>query len=321
MREVTYTRALHEALRDEMRRDEDVFVIGEEIGGVFGVTKGLAKMFGRERACCTPLSEAAFTGLAVGAAMTGLRPVVEIMYVDFVTVCWDQIVNQAAKLPYMSGGQVRMPLTIRAQQGNDTREAAQHSQSLEAWFMQTPGLKVVMPATVEDAKGLLKSSIRDDNPVIFLEHRNLYPVKGPMPREDYTTPLGIAKIQREGSDITVVATSMAVQKSLEAAEMLDGDISVEVVDPRTIVPLDTETILESVRKTGKLLVVHEAPVRAGFGAEVVRLVCDEAFDALKAAPKVFGGANLPMPYSGVLEKECIPYPDTIAQAIRHTVEG
>ncbi len=321
MREVVLTRALNEALHEEFKRDDNVFLVGEEVGGVFGVTRGLDRRFGEERVRCTPISEAAFTGLAVGAAMAGLRPIVEIMYLDFVSVCWDQIANQAAKLRYMSGGILKMPLVIRGQQGNLTREAAQHSQQIEGWCAQIPGLKVVMPATVEDAKGLLKSSIRDDNPVVFIEHRGLYGLKGPMPRGEYTTPLGVAKVQREGSDITVVATSVAVQKSLAGAEKLADEISVEVVDPRTLVPLDTETILASVRKTGRLLVAHDAPVRLGFGAEVVRAVTEEAFDALQAAPRVVGGANLPMPYSSVLEDACIPSEDDITQAIRQVVES
>lgn len=321
MRTVTYVRALNEALSEEMARDDSVFIIGEEVGGVFGVTRGLDRRYGEHRVRCTPISEAAFTGLGVGAAMSGLRPIVEIMYVDFITVCWDQVVNQAAKLRYMSGGQVKLPLTIRAQQGNLTREAAQHSQHIEAWFAHTPGLKVVMPATVEDAKGLLKSAIRDDNPVVFLENRLLYELKGPMPRDEYTIPLGVAKIQREGTDITVVATSNALQKSLAAADQIADEVSVEVIDPRTIVPLDTETILTSVRKTGRLLVVHDAPTRLGFGAEVVRLVTEQAWDALQAAPRVIGGLNLPMPFSPVLEDVCIPDVPRIAETIRQVARS
>jgi len=320
-RQVVFARALNEALREEFERDDSVFLVGEEVGGIFGVTRGLDRRFGEKRVRCTPISEAAFTGLAVGAAMVGLRPIVEIMYLDFVTVCWDQIANQAAKLRYMSGGQISLPLVIRGQQGNLTREAAQHSQQIEGWCAQVPGLKVVMPATVEDAKGLLKSAIRDDNPVIFVEHRGLYDLKGPMPKGEYTTPLGVAKVHREGTDITVVATSLALQKALAAAEALADEISVEVVDPRTLVPLDTETILQSVRKTGRLLVAHDAPVRLGFGAEVVRAVTEEAFAALQTAPRVVGGTNLPMPYSSVLEDACIPSEDDITQAIRQVVKS
>jgi pyruvate/2-oxoglutarate/acetoin dehydrogenase E1 component len=321
MRTVTYVRALNEALSEEMARDDSVFIIGEEVGGVFGVTRGLDRRYGEHRVRCTPISEAAFTGLGVGAAMSGLRPIVEIMYVDFITVCWDQVVNQAAKLRYMSGGQVKLPLTIRAQQGNLTREAAQHSQHIEAWFAHTPGLKVVMPATVEDAKGLLKLAIRDDNPVVFLENRLLYELKGPMPRDEYTIPLGVAKVQREGTGITVVATSNALQKSLAAADQIADEVSVEVIDPRTIVPLDTETILTSVRKTGRLLVVHDAPTRLGFGAEVVRLVTEQAWDVLQAAPRVIGGLNLPMPFSPVLEDVCVPDVSHITEAIQKVVKS
>jgi pyruvate/2-oxoglutarate/acetoin dehydrogenase E1 component len=321
MRTVTYVRALNEALSEEMARDDSVFIIGEEVGGVFGVTRDLDRRYGEHRVRCTPISEAAFTGLGVGAAMSGLRPIVEIMYVDFITVCWDQVVNQAAKLRYMSGGQVKLPLTIRAQQGNLTREAAQHSQHIEAWFAHTPGLKVVMPATVEDAKGLLKLAIRDDNPVVFLENRLLYELKGPMPRDEYTIPLGVAKVQREGTGITVVATSNALQKSLAAADQIADEVSVEVIDPRTIVPLDTETILTSVRKTGRLLVVHDAPTRLGFGAEVVRLVTEQAWDVLQAAPRVIGGLNLPMPFSPVLEDVCVPDVSHITEAIQKVVKS
>ncbi len=320
MRQVTYVRALNEALAEEMQRDENVFTLGEEVtSGVWGVTIGLARRFGEKRVRNTPISEAAFTGLGVGAALAGLRPVVDIMYIDFVTVCWDQIANQAAKLRYMSGGQLTVPLVIRGPQGTLTREAAQHSQHIEAWFAHTAGLKVVLPATVEDAKGLLKSSIRDDNPVVFLEHRLLYEMKGPLPKGEYTTPLGVGKVQREGDDITVVATSYAVQKSLRAAEKLADEISVEVVDPRTIVPLDTETILQSVRKTGRLVVVHDAAVRFGFGAEVVRLVTEQAWDALRCAPRVLGGLNLPIPYSAALEDVCVPSEGQIVETIRQVV--
>ena len=320
MREVVFVRALNEALTEEMKRDKNVFVIGEEVRGVFGVTRGILRTFGPKRVRPTPISEAAFTGLGVGAAMAGLRPVVEIMYLDFITCCWDQVANQAAKLAYMSGGKLTMPLVIRGQQGNLTREAAQHSQQIEGWCAQIPGLKVVMPAMVEDAKGLLKSAIRDDNPVVFIEHRGLYSKKGPLPRGEYITPLGVAKVQREGSDITVVATAVGVHRALAVAEKLADEISVEVVDPRTLVPLDTDTILASVRKTGRLLVVHDAPVRLGFGAEVVRIVTEEAFDALDAAPRVLGGANLPMPFSAPLEDVCIPNEDDVERAIRQMME-
>jgi len=319
MRNVTVVRALNEAIAEEMTRDEAVFVIGEDVadcGGVFGVTAGMMKRFGRERVRQTPISEAAFTGLAVGAAMAGLRPVCEIMYVDFATTCMDQILNQAAKLRYMSGGQVTVPLVIRTQQGGGTCEAAQHSQCLEAIFAHVPGLKVAIPATPYDHKGLLKSAIRDDSPVIFLEHKLLYEEKGDIPREEYLIPLGEADVKREGSDVTVVAWSLMVRAALAAAEAVADELSVEVVDPRTLVPLDFERIAESVRKTGRLLVVQEACTRGGFGSEIVRRVCDECFDALQAPPRVHGSADVPMPFSPPLERAVLPSEETIIAAIR-----
>lgn len=319
MRELAYVRALNEAIAEEMERDESVFLIGEDIvdcGGAFGVCRRLVERFGRRRVRQTPLSESAFIGLAVGAAMTGLRPVAEIMYVDFVTVCMDQIVNQAAKLRFMSGGQLTIPLVIRTQQGSGTCEAAQHSQSLEALFAHIPGLKVAMPSTPADAKGLLKSAIRDDNPVIFLEHKLLYNVRGPVPEGESLIPLGQAEVKREGSDITVVATSLMVHKALEAAEQLAGEVSVEVVDPRTVAPLDMEGLAASVRKTGRLLVVQEACTSGGFGSEIVRRAAEECFASLKTAPKVLGSANLPVPFSPPLEQACLPQVETIITTIR-----
>ncbi len=319
MRNVTVVRALNEAIAEEMTRDEAVFVIGEDVadcGGVFGVTAGMLSRFGRERVRQTPISEAAFTGLAVGAAMAGLRPICEIMYVDFATTCMDQIINQAAKLRAMSGGQVTVPLVIRTQQGGGTCEAAQHSQCLEAVFAHVPGLKVAIPSTPYDHKGLLKSAIRDDNPVVFLEHKLLYEEKGEMPREEYLIPLGEADVKREGSDVTVVAWSLMVHKALAAAEAVADEISVEVVDPRTLVPLDFERIAESVRKTGRLLVVQEACLSGGFGSEIVRRVCDECFDALQAPPRVVGSADVPMPFSPPLERAVLLSEETIIEAIR-----
>ena len=322
MRELTYLDALNEALREEMERDENVFLIGEDIGpfgGVFGVEKGLWEKFGEKRVRQTPISEDAIVGTAVGAAMTGLRPVAEIMYIDFITCCMDQIVDQAAKLRYRSGGRLKMPLVIRAQGGGGTAEAAQHSQSLEAWFMHTPGLKVVMPSTVYDAKGLLKTAIRDDNPVIFLEHRLLYNIKDNVPEGEWTVPFGKAEVKQEGKDITVVATSLMVHKALEAAKELVDSISIEVIDPRTLVPLDTNTILESVKKTSKLLVIHEAPTIAGVGAEIVRQVVEGAFDYLDGAPRVLGGRSIPMPYAPALEKACIPQKEDIVKFIKEMI--
>ncbi|RKY71670.1 MAG: alpha-ketoacid dehydrogenase subunit beta [Candidatus Latescibacterota bacterium] len=305
-----------------MERDEAVFLIGEDIGafgGVFGITKGFVERFGERRVRQTPICESAMIGTAVGAAMTGLRPVAEIMYVDFVTVAMDQIANQAAKLRYMSGGQVSMPLVIRTQGGDGSAEAAQHSQSLEAWFVHVPGLKVVMPATPYHAKGLLKAAIRDDNPVMFIEHKLLYSEKQTVPEGEWLVPLGEAEVKSEGDDITVVATSLMVHRTLKAAEALSGEISVEVIDPRTLVPLDIEAILKSVEKTGRLLVVHEACTRAGIGAEIVREIVEKAFDYLDAPPKVLGGLNIPMPYTPPLEKAVTPQEEDIIKAVREMV--
>ncbi len=319
VRNVTYVRALNEAIAEEMERDEAVFVIGEDVadcGGVFGVTAGMLRRFGRERVRQTPISEAAFTGLAVGAAMAGLRPICEIMYVDFATTCMDQILNQAAKLRYMSGGQVIVPLVIRTQQGGGTCEAAQHSQCLEAIFAHVPGLKVAIPATPYDAKGLLKSAIRDDNPVIFLEHKLLYEEKGEIPREEYLVLFGEADVKREGSDVTVVAWSLMVHRALAAAEALADEISVEVIDPRTLVPLDFAAIAASVRRTGRLVVAQEACLTGGFGSEIVRRVCEQCFDALTAPPVVVGAPEVPMPFSPPLERAVLPGEDEIIAAIR-----
>jgi pyruvate/2-oxoglutarate/acetoin dehydrogenase E1 component len=325
VRLLRYVEALNEALAEEMERDERVFLIGEDIGysggGVFRVTSGLAERFGEKRVRETPISEAAIIGAAVGAAATGLRPVAEIMYMDFITCAMDQVVNQAAKMAFMSGGQVRLPLVIRTPSGMGTREAAHHSQSLEAWFVHSPGLKVAMPATPYDAKGLLKTAIRDDEPVLFIENRMLYYERESVPTGDWLLPFGQAAIRREGTDITVVATAFALHKALAAAEALAGEVSVEVIDPRTLVPLDISTILGSVQKTGRLLVVHEAPARGGFGAELVRQVVAQGFEYLESPPQVLGGAATPMPYSPPLEDACIPQVKDIVQAVRNLVRG
>jgi acetoin:2,6-dichlorophenolindophenol oxidoreductase subunit beta len=319
MREITYIDAVNEALREEMERDPNVFVIGEDVGklgGGFGATKGLIAQFGEKRVRQTPITESGFTGLGVGAAMVGLRPVVEIMYLDFIATAMDQVVNQAAKMFFMSGGQFKVPMVIRAPYGVGSREAAQHSQSLEAWFANTPGLKVVMPATAYDAKGLLKTAIRDDSPVFFIENRMLYFIAEKVPEGEWTVPFGQAAVRREGRDITVVAYSAAMPKALKAAEALADAVSVEVIDPRTLVPLDMNTIVNSLKKTGKLLVVHEAPVRSGFGAEIVRRVTAEAFDYLDAPPEVLGGLNTPIPFSPPLEDVCIPQVADIVAKIK-----
>ncbi|MBI2302953.1 MAG: alpha-ketoacid dehydrogenase subunit beta [Armatimonadetes bacterium] len=318
MRQLTYSSAIGEALREELNRDERVFLIGEDIGPV-READDLFAAFLERRVFQTPISESAFTGLAVGAAMVGLRPVVEIMYCDFVTVCMDPICNQAAKVGLMSGGRVTAPMVIRTPAGMGTREGGHHSQSLEAWFMHTPGLKVVVPATPADAKGLLKSAIRDDGPVVFIQHRLLHATVGPVPDGEHLVPLGLADVKRPGRDLTLVATSYAVVKALEAAESLAGEIDIEVVDPRSLVPLDVDTIARSVRKTGRLLVVHEAPARGGAGAEIVRRVTEEAFDALACPPRVLGGADTPIPYSPPLEDACIPQVRDIRRAAHEMV--
>ena len=313
--ELSYADAISEAIREEMARDEAVFSIGEDIGGVKD-RKNLWDQFRERRVWQTPISESGFTGLAVGAAMTGLRPVAVIMYCDFMTVCMDPIVNQAAKVHLMSGGRFKVPMVIRTPGGAGTREAGQHSQSLESWFVHTPGLKVVMPSSPADAKGLMKSAIREDGPVVYVQHRLLGGIKGEVPDGDWLVPLGKAEVKRKGEDVTVVATSFAVYKALEAAEELAGEVDVEVVDPRSLVPLDIETILESLSRTGRLLVVQDAPTRGGAGAEIVRQVCEHGFDLLRGPVKVLGGLNTPMPFSAPLEDRCLVNASQIVDAVR-----
>ncbi|HLW46846.1 MAG TPA: alpha-ketoacid dehydrogenase subunit beta [bacterium] len=321
-RVLTYAEALNEALREEMRRDPRVFVMGEDVavwggGGVFGVTKGLVEEFGPERIRDTPISEEAIAALAVGAAMAGARPVAEFMYADFMTLAMEPIVNQAAKIRYMFGGKARVPAVFRAQEGAGRGNAAQHSQSLEAWFCHIPGLKVVTPSTPADAKGLLISAIRDDNPVVFLEHKMLYNTKGPVPAGDHTVPLGVAERKRDGRHITVVGVHTMVLKALQAADRLAAEgIELEVIDPRTLVPFDLDMVVASVRKTGRLIVTHEAYERCGVGAEVIAQVVATAFDALDAPPVRLCGANVPVPYSGALEAAALPQVDGIVAAAR-----
>jgi pyruvate dehydrogenase E1 component beta subunit len=322
MRRLSYAAAIAEAQAEEMARDDRVFVIGEDVdiaGGVYKLTTGLLERFGPRRVVGTPISEEAFCGLAVGAAMTGLRPVVEIMYIDFILMAMDPVVNQMAKVHWMSGGQFTAAVTIRAQAGAGTVEAAQHSQSFEAWFAHVPGVKVCMPATVRDAKGLLKSAIRDDNPVLVIENRVLFAEEEDAPDGEWTTPLGKADVARPGKDVTVVALGYSRRTALSAADKLKGEVSVEVIDPRTLVPLDLEAILASVGKTGRLLVVHEAPARGGFGAEVVRRVAEEGFDLLDAPPRVLGGLDAPIPFCPALERACLPGEDKVMAAIRQIV--
>src|SRR2546422_5407262 len=319
-RELTFFEALREAHRQEMERDQRVFVMGEDvglIGGIFAVTRGLREQFGDDRVRDTPISEATFLGTGVGAAIAGLRPIVEIQIFDFVALMMDQIVNQAAKFRFMLGGTATVPLVIRGPQGGGIRLAAQHSQCLEAWFAHVPGLVVVAPATPYDAKGLLTSAIRDDNPVIFLEHKALYAVKGPVPAEPYAIPLGRADVKREGSDVTLVAIQAMVARALAAAADLEKEgISVEVIDPRTLVPLDEATILASVRKTHRLVVAHEAVKRSGFGAELAALVAEKALDELDAPIGRVRARAVPMPYNDALERAAIPTQADIAEAIR-----
>lgn len=322
MARIKYMAAIGQALDEEMARDERVFVIGEDVGkwgGVWGTCKGLYQKYGAMRAADTPISESAIIGTAVGAAITGLRPVAEIMYIDFITCAMDQVVNQAAKLRLMSGNKLTVPLVIRCPEGCGTMEGAHHSGNLEAWFAHTPGIKVVAPATVYDAKGLLKSAIRDDNPVLFIEHRCLYGRSEEIPDGEIVVPIGKAAVRQQGTDVTLVTYSKMLDIALKAAAHLEGKISIEVIDLRTLVPLDMETIIESVKKTKRLIVAHEAPVRCGFGSEVVRQVVEKAFDVLQAPPKVIGGANLPMPYSPVLEKTCIPQLEDVVCEIEKTL--
>ena len=320
-RELSYPEALNEALDQEMLRDDRVFLMGEDVGatgGIFGVSKGLMDRYGPERVRDTPISEATFVGCGVGAAIAGMRPVVEIQIFDFVALTMDMLVNQAAKFRFMLGGKPSVPLVVRGPQGGGIRLAAQHSQSLEAWFTHVPGLVVAAPSTPYDAKGLLVAAIRDENPVVFLEQKLLYlGGNGPVPEELYAIPLGKADIKREGTDVTVVATSAMVPRALSAATVLERDgISVEVIDPRTLQPLDEETILASVRKTNRLLIVHEAWVRGGFGAEVAAMVVDKAFDYLDAPVARLGAPHTPMPYNDRLELEVIPSQDRIVDAVR-----
>jgi pyruvate dehydrogenase E1 component beta subunit len=320
MKRINYVTAIRDALAEEMRRDETVFLMGEDVGtwgGIFKTSDGLIKEFGPERIMDTPISEAGFVGAAVGAAATGMRPVVELMFCDFATVCMDQIVNQAAKMRYMFGGQAKVPMVIRTNIGAGRSSAAQHSQSLQSWFMHIPGLKVVMPSTPYDAKGLLKQAIRDDNPVIFLEHKFLYPVMGEVPDEDYTVPFGVADIKREGKDVTIVATSMMVHKSLNAAERLAKEgLDVEVIDPRTLVPLDKETIVKSVIKTGRAVVVDEGYTSAGVAAELATLIMENCFDYLDGPVIRVSSPDVPVPFSPSLENAILITEEKIIKAVK-----
>ena len=323
MPEVTYREAVRDALARALREDEDVFIMGEDIaemGGSMGVTQGMLAEFGPERVRNTPISEMAIVGAGMGAAMMGMRPIVEIMYEDFLTLGMEQLVNQAAKHRYMSGGQVKVPLTVRTQGGAGWSPGAQHAQQLEGWLVHIPGLKVVFASTAGDVRGLLWSAIYDDNPVIFFEHRTLYPLKEELPEAIEPIPLGKARVHREGDDVTVVATGRLVHESLKAAAEADSEgVSVEVVDPRTLQPLDVETIVASVQKTNRCVVAHEAVTRMGFGAEVAAVLGEQAFDWLDAPVERVGARFTPVPFAPVMEQFVVPHAADVLAAIRRTV--
>ena len=324
MRRITYREALREALREEMRRDSSVFLLGEDIGrhwgGAFKVTDGLAQEFGDERVRDTPISESAIIGAGVGAAITGMRPVAEIMFGDLTALAMDQIANQAAKIRYMFGGQASCPLIIRTPFGAGVNIASHHSQSLEAWFMHVPGLQVAVPSTPYDAKGLLKTAIRGSNPVFFCEHKLLYPVEGDVPEEEYTLPFGVAELKRKGSDVTVVATMYMVHKALNASVELEKEgLSAEVIDLRTLTPLDKKAIVDSVKKTGRLVIVSEDCKTGGVSAEIASIIAEEAIDYLDAPTKRVTGADTPIPFSPPLEQYVIPNEKAIIKAVKEVV--
>jgi len=324
-RELTYAEAVREAIDLAMARDERVFLVGEDVGiygGAFGVTDGLYQKYGPERVRDTPISEAAIAGVATGAALTGMRPIAEIQFMDFITLSMEQLVLQAAKLRFMLGGKVQVPFVLRTPAGAGTGAAAQHSESLENWFVHVPGLKVVMPSTPADAKGLLLASIEDPNPVIFVEHKLLYRTKGIVPEGYYTIPLSQTEVKRTGRDLTIVATSLMVIRALEAAEKLATEgIEVEVVDPRTLKPLDAEPIIRSVCKTGRVLIVHEACKTGGFGGELAAIIAEsEAFDYLDAPIRRLAGLDIPVPYNRELERRMVPQVEDIVAAARRLVK-
>jgi acetoin:2,6-dichlorophenolindophenol oxidoreductase subunit beta len=323
MREITYAQAIREAMCEEMRRDKNLIFIGEDIGiygGAFGVSRGMIEEFGEERIRDTPISELAITGCAIGASMTGLRTIVEIMFSDFITLAMDQLVNQAAKNKFQFGGQASVPMVLRAPGGSGTGAAEQHSQSLEAWVSHVPGLKVIIPATPYDAKGLLKTAIRDNNPVVFIEQKLLYRVKGAVPDEieDITIPFGKADIKRVGTDVTIVTYGRMVQRSLNVAEKMEKEgVDVEVIDIRSLVPLDKECLINSAKKTGKILIVHEACQTGGFGGELVSTIVDsDAFFYLDAPVKRLGGLDVPIPYNPKLEAQVVPTEERIISVLK-----
>jgi len=323
MRELTYAEALREALREEMIRDPRVVLMGEEIGvfeGVYKVTRGLLKEFGPERVRDTPISEAAIAGAAIGAALAGLKPVAEIMYMDFVPICLDQIATQAAKMHFMSGGRLKVPMVLRTQYSLGRAHGSQHSQFFPSWFFQVPGLKVVLPSTPHDAKGLLKAAIRDGNPVVFIESGMLYRTKGPVPERDYVIPLGQCDVKRKGDDLTIVAVSRLVNEALAAATKLEEQgLLVEVIDPRTIQPLDLATILESVKRTGRLIVASDDVKSGGIGSEIAAAVVEEGFDSLDAPIVRVASPNMPIPFSPTLEQAYMPNAEKIVEAARKLI--
>lgn len=317
---MAYGDALREAMAEEMRRDSSVYLIGEDVGrwgGLYGCSKGLLKEFGTEQVKDCPISEAALAGCAVGSALAGLRPIAEIMFIDFVSISMDQIVNFAAKYHQLSNGRVKVPVVFRTQGGCGLRNSSQHSQNLENWFVGVPGLIVAMPSTPKDAKGLLKSAIRSDNPVVFIEHKALYMSKGEVPDGEYTIPLGVADIKREGKDVTIIATSWMIHKALEAAEELAGNgISAEILDPRTLWPLDKQAVEKSVKKTGRCLVVTEAPAEGGWSGEAAAVVMEQCFADLKVPAKRLCGLRTNIPYGKELERACVPDAAQIVNEVR-----
>ncbi|SRR5581483_10227409 len=319
-REITYVDAGVEALREEMRRDESIVYIGQGIGprgGNFRQTKGLWKEFGDHRVRDTGICELGATGLAIGAAMAGSRAIVDEVFLDFVLEAMTQVIQQAANVRYLSNGKIKVPLVIRGAMGSVRNAGAHHAHSFYAWFASTPGLKVAVPSTPYDVKGLMKTALRDDSPVVFIEHKALYNTKGPVPEQEYLIPFGQARVAREGKDVTVVATGRMVQIALDAAEQLEAErISAEVIDPRTVAPLDRKSIAESILKTGRLLVVDEAPATCGFSGEVFAVACEECFDALDAPPQRVCSLHVPNPFSPVLETQMIPTPERVASEIR-----
>jgi pyruvate dehydrogenase E1 component beta subunit len=322
-RQISYREALAEAIKEEMARDDKVILIGEDVGilgGAFGATKGVFDAFGEERVLDTPISETAIAGYALGAAMAGMRPIAEIMRVDWMTICMDEIVNQTAKMRYLSGGHPEVSMVIRATAEGGIGLGGQHSQSFEAWFAHVPGLKVVMPSTPYDVKGLLKSAVRDPNPVIFLEPGVLYAISGPVPEEEYLIPLGESEVKREGKDVTIVAWGTMLPKTLNAAQTLAGEgIEVEVIDPRTLRPLDIDTIFDSVKKTGKLVIAHEAMKTGGFGAEIAALVQEKAFDHLDAPIQRVATPDTIIPVNRSLERIVLPQEETVVEAVKSMV--